>query len=135
MTSVAPMTTTLSAHLASLAKRADLPADVRESLAVAAQHTEHVQGCTGCDAWTESPDDLGRCDQCAIACSGCAKALECEDDGFRTAGGDLLCEACADDREPHDRGCICRECGDRRERALEDRAEALAFERRMEGRL
>jgi hypothetical protein len=97
--------TTLSAELATLAALdAPPPWHVLQPLIeAAARHTLHVQGCAACDTWTPEPDDLGRCDQCAIACDGCARALGSEDDGLRTANGRLLCETCAADRQ-EDRG-------------------------------
>ena len=93
--------TTLSADLARIAALdAPPPWHVLQPLIEsAARHTMHVQGCALCDAWTPEPDDLGRCDQCAIACDGCARALESEDAGLRAAVGRLLCETCAADRD------------------------------------
>lgn len=95
------MRTTLSAELATLAAL-DAPPPwhaLQPLIEAAARHTLHVQGCALCDTWTPEPDDLGRCEQCAIGCDGCATALESEDDGLRAADGRLFCETCAADRD------------------------------------
>lgn len=128
------MAQTLADVLTALSKRESPPPwhELQPLIAAAARHTEHVSGCTECEAWTESPDAKGRCDQCAIACDACGRALEDADDGATTAGGRLLCLDCyADDGEPaqHGRHCRCDRCAAmaedaedaRRELAREDR--------------
>lgn len=102
MTTMLPQSrTTLAAELARLAALDSPPPwHVAQPLIEAASRaTMHVLACTVCDAWTPEPDDLGRCDQCAIACDGCARALDSEDDGMRTGDGRLFCEVCVADRD------------------------------------
>lgn len=84
------MAQTLADVLTALSKRPDIPADARALIAAAARHTEHVSGCTECEAWTESPDAKGRCDQCAIACGKCAKPLD-EDEVQFDGHGEVWC--------------------------------------------
>lgn len=122
--------TTLSTHLAALSQRPDVPADVRESLAVAARHTEHVSGCTTCRRWTDDPDDLGRCDDCSVRCDGCGEEAERRDDLTLTpCGGEdkWLCEQCVEDRaasrRAHPRSCGCDRCMAQREDAQDARRE------------
>lgn len=95
--------TTLGAHLTALSKR-EYPPEWNELallLAIAGQHTEHVSGCTSCRRWTDDPDGLGRCDDCAVHCDGCATEAESRDDLTLMSVGmedRWLCEECRDKR-------------------------------------